>query len=134
AESHATRTDTPSASDLSGEWPPDFHTALEISARDHALMVAAVKDHVDAAISKTVNVAVDYPYEDFKDLYMQAWKLGLQGITTYRPSGKRGAVLSVAPAADATAQPEAISLSEADRRLVLKRVIEPVLNSLRWPN
>src|SRR5690606_40347124 len=28
----------------------------------------------------------------------------------------------------------AISLSEADRRLVLKRVIEPVLNSLRWPN
>src|SRR5690606_4881529 len=79
------------------ELPPYFRTALEISAQDHALMVAAVKDHVDAAISKTVNVPVDYPYEDFKDLYMQAWELGLKGITTYRPSGKRGAVLSVTP-------------------------------------
>ncbi|MFA7474301.1 MAG: adenosylcobalamin-dependent ribonucleoside-diphosphate reductase [Castellaniella sp.] len=133
-EDHAYRLYRLMGGDVSGALPPYFRTALEISARDHALMVAAVKDHVDAAISKTVNVAADYPYEDFKDLYMQAWKLGLKGITTYRPSGKRGAVLSVSPAAEAPAQPEAISLSEADRRLVLKRVIEPVLNSLRWPN
>ncbi len=115
--------------------PDYFRTALEISAQDHALMVAAVKDYVDAAISKTVNVAVDYPYEDFKDLYRQAWQLGLKGITTYRPSGKRAAVLSVTPASpEASAQPEAISLSEADRRMVLKRTIEPVLDSLRWPS
>jgi len=133
-EDHAYRLYRLMGGDVSGQLPPAFRTALEISARDHALMVAAVKDHVDAAISKTVNVAADYPYEDFKDLYFQAWKLGLKGITTYRPSGKRGAVLSVAPAAGAPAQPEAISLSEADRRLVLKRTIEPVLNSLRWPN
>ncbi len=131
-EDHAYRLYRLMGGDVSGTLPPYFRTALEISARDHALMVAAVKDHVDAAISKTVNVAVDYPYEDFKDLYMQAWKLGLKGITTYRPSGKRGAVLSVTPATES--QPEAISLSEADRRLVLKRTIEPVLNSLRWPN
>ena len=134
-EDHAYRLYRLMGGDVSGALPPCFRTALEISARDHALMVAAVKDHVDAAISKTVNVAVNYPYEDFKDLYMQAWKLGLKGITTYRPSGKRGAVLSVTPAqADQPSQPEAISLSEADRRLVLKRTIEPVLNSLRWPN
>ncbi|WP_345797878.1 adenosylcobalamin-dependent ribonucleoside-diphosphate reductase [Castellaniella sp. MT123] len=133
-EDHAYRLYRLMGGDVSGQLPPSFRTALEISARDHALMVAAVKDHVDAAISKTVNVAVDYPYEDFKDLYLQAWKLGLKGITTYRPSGKRGAVLSVTPTPEAPAQPEAISLSEADRRLVLKRTIEPVLNSLRWPN
>ncbi|MGB6241240.1 MAG: adenosylcobalamin-dependent ribonucleoside-diphosphate reductase [Castellaniella sp.] len=133
-EDHAYRLYRLMGGDVSGQLPPAFRTALEISAQDHALMVAAVKDHVDAAISKTVNVAVDYPYDDFKDLYLQAWKLGLKGITTYRPSGKRGAVLSVAPTAGAPAQPEAISLSEADRRLVLKRTIEPVLNSLRWPN
>src|SRR5690606_9391132 len=77
--------------------PEHFRTALEISAKDHALMVAAVAPFVDAAISKTVNVPEDYNYEDFKDLYWQAWKLGLKGITTYRPSGKRGAVLSVTP-------------------------------------
>ncbi|HXE20285.1 MAG TPA: adenosylcobalamin-dependent ribonucleoside-diphosphate reductase [Castellaniella sp.] len=134
-EDHAYRLYRLMGGDVSGALPPYFRTALEISARDHALMVAAVKDHVDAAISKTVNVAVSYPYEDFKDLYMQAWRLGLKGITTYRPSGKRGAVLSAAPAQDdRLSQPEAISLSEADRRLVLERTIEPVLNSLRWPN
>ena len=132
-EDHAYRLYRLMGGDVSAGLPPYFRTALEISARDHALMVAAVKDHVDAAISKTVNVAVDYPYEDFKDLYLQAWKLGLKGITTYRPSGKRAAVLSVAPVVEAP-QPEAILLSEADRRLVLKRTIEPVLNSLRWPS
>lgn len=115
--------------------PACFRTALQISARDHARMVAAVKDHVDSAISKTVNVPADYPYADFKDLYMEAWRYGLKGITTYRPSGKREAVLSVAPQAPAAAaQPETISLSEADQRLVLKQAIEPVLNSLRWPS
>lgn len=132
-EDHAYRLYRLMGGDVSAGLPPYFRTALEISAQDHAMMVAAVKDHVDAAISKTVNVAVDYPYEDFKDLYLQAWKLGLKGITTYRPSGKRAAVLSVAPVVEAP-QPEAILLSEADRRLVLKRTIEPVLNSLRWPS
>ncbi|HUH41480.1 MAG TPA: adenosylcobalamin-dependent ribonucleoside-diphosphate reductase, partial [Castellaniella sp.] len=132
-EDHAYRLYRLMGGDVSGGLPPYFRTALQISAQDHALMVAAVKDHVDAAISKTVNVAVDYPYDDFKDLYLQAWKLGLKGITTYRPSGKRDAVLSVTPVIEAP-QPEAILLSEADRRLVLKRTIEPVLNSLRWPS
>lgn len=117
--------------------PAYFRTALEISAQDHALMVAAVKDHVDSAISKTVNVPVDYPYEDFKNLYLQAWKLGLKGITTYRPSGVRSAVLVETPTAqpaDAPATPETMVLDEQDRRLVLKKSIEPVLNSLRWPS
>jgi ribonucleoside-diphosphate reductase alpha chain len=118
--------------------PAYFRTALEISAADHALMVAAVKGHVDAAISKTVNVPADYPYEDFKDLYMQAWKLGLKGITTYRPSGKRGAVLSATPAPAATAakveQTPVIKLDEADRRMALTRAAQPALESLRWPS
>src|SRR5450830_1803755 len=77
--------------------PGYFRNALEISTQGHVMMVDAVKDHIDAAISKTVNVPKKYPYEDFKELYMQAWKLGLKGITTYRPSGKRGSVLSVTP-------------------------------------
>lgn len=92
--------------------PSYFRTALQMSALDHAAMVAAVAPYVDAAISKTVNVPKDYPFESFKDLYLQAWKLGLKGITTYRPSGVRGAVLSVessiapAPAAQSVVQDE----------------------------
>lgn len=75
--------------------PNSYVTALELSAEDHAAMVAAVAPFIDSAISKTVNVPADYPYEEFRDLYMQAWKSGLKGITTYRPNATLGSVLSV---------------------------------------
>ncbi|MFT0851758.1 adenosylcobalamin-dependent ribonucleoside-diphosphate reductase [Achromobacter sp. F4_2707] len=115
--------------------PEAFVSALEISAMDHMLMVAAVAPYVDAAISKTVNVPEDYPYEDFKDLYMEAWRRGLKGITTYRPNNILGAVLSV-PASDTSAStPEPIKLSEQDKRMVLTEVMKsPPLASLRWPS
>lgn len=115
--------------------PAAFVNALEISAIDHMLMVAAVSPYVDAAISKTVNVPEDYPYEDFKDLYMEAWKRGLKGITTYRPNNILGAVLSV-PGGDASpSTPEPIKLTEQDKRMVLTEVMKsPPLASLRWPS
>src|SRR3546814_12148624 len=74
--------------------PEAFVSALDISAIDHMLMVASVAPYVDAAISKTVNVPADYPYDAFKNLYLQAWHKGLKGITTYRPNAILGAVLS----------------------------------------
>ncbi|MCC2597219.1 adenosylcobalamin-dependent ribonucleoside-diphosphate reductase [Pusillimonas sp. MFBS29] len=113
--------------------PEAFVSALEISAIDHMLMVAAVAPYVDAAISKTVNVPADYPYDDFKDLYMQAWHKGLKGITTYRPNNILGAVLSVSNEPEGAPQP--ITLSEQDKRLVLTKVANsPPLASLRWPS
>lgn len=75
--------------------PDSYVTALELSATAHKDMVAAVAPFIDAAISKTVNVPADYPYEDFKNLYYDAWKDGLKGITTYRPNSVLGSVLSV---------------------------------------
>ena len=45
---------------------PAFVNALEISARDHMKMQAAIQPYIDAAISKTVNVPEDYPFEDFE--------------------------------------------------------------------
>ncbi|TAL82768.1 MAG: adenosylcobalamin-dependent ribonucleoside-diphosphate reductase [Candidimonas sp.] len=114
--------------------PSAFVSALQISAVDHMLMVAAVAPYVDAAISKTVNVPEDYPYADFKDLYMLAWRKGLKGITTYRPNNIVGAVLSV-DAAPGSGTPQPITLSEQDKRLVLAEVaMSPPLASLRWPS
>ena len=75
--------------------PPAFVTALDISARDHLAMVAAVAPYVDAAVSKTVNVPEDYPFADFHDLYMLAWRWGVKGVATYRPNPVTGAVLTV---------------------------------------
>jgi ribonucleoside-diphosphate reductase alpha chain len=111
--------------------PPQFVTALDISAIDHMRMVAAIAPYVDSAISKTVNVPEDYPYEEFKDLYLEAWHAGLKGITTYRPNRVLGAVLS------ATAVPQAEGPNDldtsADRRIHIEAAPRPALSSLRWP-
>ena len=117
---------------------PAFVTALEMSAQAHEEMVAAVAPFVDTAISKTVNVPVDYPYADFQDLYLQAWKSGLKGLATYRPNAVLGSVLSVASATPVTpvapaAAGEPSTGDTFNERLALERTPQPVLASLRWP-
>jgi len=111
--------------------PPQFVTALEILALDHMRMVAVVAPFVDSAISKTVNVPEDYPFDNFKDLYREAWKAGLKGITTYRPNGVLGSVLSATPQVEA---PNDLDTSDADRRIRLDAAPMPALSSLRWPS
>lgn len=73
--------------------PKYFVSALEMSAQDHIAMMEAVQPFVDTAISKTVNIPADYPYDDFKGLYLQAWRARLKGLATYRPNNILGAVL-----------------------------------------
>jgi ribonucleoside-diphosphate reductase alpha chain len=75
--------------------PDYFVSALEMSATDHIAMMEAVQPFVDTAISKTVNVPADYPYDDFKNLYQQAWNARLKGLATYRPNAILGSVLHV---------------------------------------
>jgi len=112
--------------------PEYFVTALEISADAHQAMVAAVAPFIDTSISKTVNVAEDYPYADFESLYINAWKSGLKGLATYRPNAVLGAVLT--PDAPVKEAPGAeIPVDGANRRLAIKSLPQPVLTSLRWP-
>ena len=92
--------------------PAAFVGALEMSAEDHIAMMQAVQPYVDTSISKTVNVAADYPYEDFKNLYLQAWTARLKGLATYRPNSILGAVLEVKPA-EAPAAPALTPVAEA---------------------
>ncbi|HRR29483.1 MAG TPA: adenosylcobalamin-dependent ribonucleoside-diphosphate reductase, partial [Victivallales bacterium] len=66
--------------------PEYFVTVDEIKAEDHLKIQAAVQTYVDSSISKTINVRADYPYEDFKEIYLKAYKMGLKGCTTFRPS------------------------------------------------
>lgn len=117
-----------------GALPSYFVTALELSATAHEQMVAAVAPAIDTSISKTVNVPADYPYADFEDLYLQAWKSGLKGLATYRPNSVLGSVLSVA--SEEKKQPQDVQIGEAgdaNKRLSIKSLPAPVLASLRWP-
>ena len=130
-EDHAWRLYRKAGGDMA-HLPQAFITALEISALDHMRMVAAISPYVDSAISKTVNVPADYPYEQFKNLYLEAWKAGLKGITTYRPNAVLGSVLSVGTAAN-SALPNDLDTTDVDRRIRLEVAPQPALASLRWP-
>ncbi len=72
-------------SDEEGDKLPDyFVTAEDISPTAHVDIQAAAQKWIDSSISKTANVPTDYPYEDFKDVYLYAYKQGLKGCTTFR--------------------------------------------------
>lgn len=73
--------------------PEYFVSALAMPAEGHIAMMEAVQPFVDTAISKTVNIPADYPYEGFKDLYLHAWRARLKGLATYRPNAILGSVL-----------------------------------------
>lgn len=111
--------------------PDQFVSALQISARDHANMISTVMPYIDTSISKTVNVPADYPFEGFKDLYLQGWRDGAKGLATFRPNDVTGAVLSETK----EAKPAAVSdldASDPDRRVKLTEVPVPAMASLRW--
>jgi ribonucleoside-diphosphate reductase alpha chain len=128
-----------------------FVTAEQLSPRAHIEMQAALQRHVDSSISKTVNCAADIGFEAFKEIYLQAYDLGLKGCTTYRPNAITGTVLSrtqdQAPAAPPVAEgkpaptvarrPDVSVGGDSVIRMTEPLKREPVLEGatykLRWP-
>ncbi len=64
-------------------------TSSDISVQDHLAVLLLSQHYVDSACSKTCNVGDDVSYEEFKQVYVDAWKGGAKGCTTFRISGKR---------------------------------------------
>ena len=64
--------------------PDYFIAADDITPKAHVDIQAAAQKWIDSSISKTANVPTDYPFEDFKDIYMYAYDNGLKGCTTFR--------------------------------------------------
>ena len=78
------------------QWNPKANyakTTEQLSVKAHLDVMKIISIYVDAALSKTINLPNDYPYEDFKELYMDAWATGtIKGITAYR-AGTMTAIL-----------------------------------------
>ncbi|MDR7308795.1 adenosylcobalamin-dependent ribonucleoside-diphosphate reductase [Rhodoferax saidenbachensis] len=121
-EDHAWRVYRAQGGDMR-QLPASFVSALDMAAEDHIAMMEAVQPLVDTAISKTVNVPADYPYEDFKGLYQQAWQARLKGLATYRPNAILGSVLQAtpAPAADPKNTPDLIAAGADPMRAVIEK-------------
>ena len=74
--------------------PNFFVTAHDINYRDRITMQSVWQKYIDASISSTVNVPNDFTVEEAMDLYINAWKEGLKGVTIFREGCKRSGILS----------------------------------------
>ncbi len=74
--------------------PPSVITVEQLTPSSHLMMQAAVQRHVDSSISKTINILEDLPFDSFRDVYEEAYDIGLKGCTTFRPNAVTGSVLS----------------------------------------
>ncbi|HSG11015.1 MAG TPA: adenosylcobalamin-dependent ribonucleoside-diphosphate reductase [Gammaproteobacteria bacterium] len=71
--------------DSADEALPDYFIAADqVTPKQHVDIQAAAQKWVDSSISKTANVPTDYPFEQFKDIYLYAYEQGLKGCTTFR--------------------------------------------------
>ncbi len=84
--------------DESADWAA---TSFSLNIDDHVKTMAVFSKYIDSAMSKTVNIPADYPYEDFKRLYYEVYKTGtIKGCTSYR-EGTMTTVLSATSANEA---------------------------------
>ena len=74
--------------------PKSFVTAQTLEPIAHVRMQAAAQRWIDSSISKTINVPEDINFDDFKQVYMDAYDLGCKGCTTYRPNDVTGSILT----------------------------------------
>ncbi|WP_374473540.1 adenosylcobalamin-dependent ribonucleoside-diphosphate reductase [Arenimonas sp.] len=88
----------PFSTDEKTRLPDYFIAADDITPKAHVDIQAASQKWIDSSISKTANVPTDYPYEDFKDIYLYAHKQGLKGCTTFRfnPAAFQGVLVKEA--------------------------------------
>ena len=115
---------------------PDFFVnAQNLTPADHVKMQAAAQKWVDSSISKTINCPEDISFDDFKEVYIQAYDTGCKGCTTYRPNEVTGSVLSAASeeksASDQEVNGDIIYMSEPLDR---PSTLDGNTYKLKWPD
>lgn len=91
--------------------PDYFVTSADISPIDRVAVQSALQRWIDASISSTINLLKEATVEQVGNIYMEAWKQGLKGVTIFRSGGKRDAVLTTE-----ASKPEAIPMTSAPKR------------------
>ena len=115
---------------------PDFFvSAQNLTPSDHVKMQAAAQKWVDSSISKTINCPEDISFDEFKEVYIQAYDTGCKGCTTYRPNEVTGSVLSAGSeeksASDQDANGDIIYMSEPLDR---PSTLDGNTYKLKWPD
>lgn len=74
--------------------PDYFVGSADIPWQNRVLTQAAMQNHVDTAISSTVNMPNSATKEDIAHMYLLAWSTGCKGITMFRDGCKRLGILT----------------------------------------
>ena len=116
------------------ELPEHFVNAQTLAPADHVRMQAAAQKWVDSSISKTINCPEDISFEEFKDVYMQAYETGCKGCTTYRPNAVTGSVLAVSEKAEVAPVPQDGEVIYIAEPLDRPAALEGQTYKLKWPD
>jgi ribonucleoside-diphosphate reductase alpha chain len=74
--------------------PEYFNTSSDIHWFDRLQIQGILQNHVDTAISSTINLPEETTQEDIEQLYLYAWGGGLKGVTIFRDGCKRLGILT----------------------------------------
>ena len=123
--------------DADAELPDYFVSAMTLKPLEHVKMQAAAQKWVDSSISKTINCPEDIAFEDFKEVYMEAYETGCKGCTTYRPNDVTGSVLSVDEPKKAETKAEETSAApttQSAEPMPRDAMLEGKTYKIKWPN
>lgn len=91
------------------EKPEYFVSANDLTPFEHTQVQGIAQEFIDASISKTVNAPNKHTVEDVKNLYMEAYDLGLKGITYMRDGSREGVLSRVETKAEAKKEEVGVS-------------------------
>jgi ribonucleoside-diphosphate reductase alpha chain len=98
-------------------------------------MQAAAQKWIDSSISKTINCPEDIDFEEFKNVYLEAFETGCKGCTTYRPNAVTGSVLSVSETSEAAPELDnGADVIYMSKPLDRPQSLEGRTYKLKWPD
>lgn len=112
--------------------PSYMNVCNDVKVHEHIRIQEVCQRWVDASISKTINLPKEISYEDFKDVYQQAYDADCKGCTTYRPSDVRGSILEVSSDTSSAAE-QTITASKLELvEVVRPDTIQSRTTKIRW--
>lgn len=89
--------------------PKYFIESKDITPIDRIKVQSVLQQYTDASISSTINLPKEATIDDVYNIYVEAWKHGLKGVTIYRSGCYREGILM-------TKKPDDIPITSAPKR------------------
>ena len=109
------------------ELPDYFITAQNLNPHDRIKMQSVWQNRIDASISSTINLVNKVSVEEVEQLYIEAWKNGLKGMTIYRAGCDREGILTVDKKVEKNAEEALKNKMESIERGVLKPIAQDTI-------